>query len=45
MFEAVDKKVLTLKRTKIGKLVLDPELELGTYRELTEGEVELLLPK
>ncbi len=45
MFEAVDKKVLTLKRTKIGKLTLDPELELGTYRELTEAEVDLLLPK
>jgi 16S rRNA pseudouridine516 synthase len=45
MFEAVDKKVLTLKRTKIGNLELDPELELGTYRELTEEEVEILLGK
>ncbi len=45
MFEAVDKKVLTLKRTKIGNLTLDPELELGTYRELTAKEIELLLAK
>ncbi len=45
MFEAVNKKVLTLKRTKIGTLSLDPELELGTYRELTEKEIDLLLGK
>ncbi|MFC0562034.1 pseudouridine synthase [Halalkalibacter alkalisediminis] len=43
MFEAVDKKVLTLKRTKIGDLTLDPELELGTYRELSEDEIDILL--
>ncbi len=45
MFEAVEKKVLTLKRTKIGKLDLDQRLELGTYRELTDDEITLLLTK
>ncbi|MCM3734430.1 rRNA pseudouridine synthase [Bacillus cytotoxicus] len=42
MFEAVGKKVVYLKRTEMGPLVLDEELELGQYRELTEEEVELL---
>ncbi|MCL7747862.1 pseudouridine synthase [Halalkalibacter alkaliphilus] len=45
MFEAVGKKVLSLKRLKIGELELDHNLELGTYRELTESEIELLLTK
>ncbi len=45
MFEAVDKKVITLKRTKVGNLELDSDLELGSYRELSEEEVELLLTK
>ncbi|ARK31777.1 pseudouridine synthase [Halalkalibacter krulwichiae] len=45
MFEAVEKKVLTLKRTKIGKLTLDPELELGTYRELRQEEIDLILSR
>ena len=45
MFEAVGKKVTTLKRLKIGDLELDSELELGTYRELTDEEVEILLGK
>lgn len=42
MFEAVDKEVLTLKRLEMGPLLLDPELEVGTYRELTKEEIELL---
>lgn len=42
MFEAVGKKVIYLKRTEMGPLVLDEELELGQYRELTDEEVELL---
>lgn len=42
MFEAVGKKVVYLKRTEMGPLVLDEELELGQYRELTDEEVELL---
>ena len=42
MFEAVGKKVLLLKRIKRGELVLDKELEVGEYREMTEGEIQLL---
>lgn len=42
MFEAVGKKVIYLKRTEMGPLVLDEELELGQYRELTDEELELL---
>jgi len=42
MFEAVDTEVLYLKRVKMGNLDLDPELELGDYRELTEEEMVLL---
>ncbi|MED1401426.1 pseudouridine synthase [Bacillus mycoides] len=42
MFEAVGKKVVYLKRTEMGPLVLDEELELGQYRELTDEEVEML---
>ncbi|KHF39686.1 pseudouridine synthase [Halalkalibacter okhensis] len=45
MFEAVGKKVLTLKRLKIADLELDPKLELGTYRELTQKEIDLLLSR
>lgn len=43
MFQAVGKKVIYLKRLSIGPLQLDPSLELGEYRELTEEEVEKLL--
>ncbi|UOR11874.1 pseudouridine synthase [Halobacillus amylolyticus] len=43
MFEAVDKQVTYLKRIQIGNLKLDPELELGEYRELTEEELDYLL--
>lgn len=42
MFEAVGKKVIYLKRTEMGPLLLDEELELGQYRELTEEELQLL---
>lgn len=42
MFEAVGKQVLALKRVRMGPLKLDESLEEGTYRELTEAEVELL---
>ncbi|WP_166703390.1 pseudouridine synthase [Bacillus albus] len=42
MFEAVGKKVVYLKRTEMGPLVLDEELELGQYRELSDEEVEML---
>lgn len=43
MFEAVGKKVVYLKRLSMGSLVLDEELELGDYRELTKEELEQLL--
>lgn len=42
MFEAVDKKVLYLKRLRMGSLCLDEKLVLGEYRVLTEGELENL---
>ena len=35
-------KVLYLKRLRIGALSLDESLPLGSYRELTENELELL---
>ena len=42
MFESVGKKVTYLKRLSMGPLSLDPDLQLGEYRELTEQELELL---
>lgn len=42
MFEAVGKRVLTLKRVAMGPLELDEGLAPGAYRELTPYEVELL---
>ncbi|MCI1592151.1 pseudouridine synthase [Heyndrickxia oleronia] len=42
MFEAVDKKVIYLKRIEMGPLQLDESLELGDYRELSNEEVQLL---
>ena len=42
MFEAVDKKVVYLKRISMGSLVLDEDLEPGAYRPLTDAEVEAL---
>lgn len=42
MFEAVGKKVIYLKREEFGGLVLDPELQEGEYRELTDEELALL---
>ncbi len=38
MFEAVDSKVLFLKRLQMGDLRLDSSLEPGAYRELTADE-------
>ncbi len=43
MFQAVDKEVLYLKRLSMGSLKLDPELELGEYRELSQEELEDLI--
>ncbi|MEG0051237.1 MAG: pseudouridine synthase [Terrisporobacter sp.] len=42
MFESVDKKVVYLKRLSMGKLILDENLSLGEYRELTDEEVKLI---
>ncbi|REK77453.1 pseudouridine synthase [Paenibacillus paeoniae] len=42
MFEAVGKKVVTLKRLSMGPLTLDEYLPEGHYRELTEEEVHQL---
>lgn len=39
MLQAVDNRVLTLKRLSFGPLSLDEKLSLGEYRELTEQEV------
>lgn len=38
MFQKVGKKVLYLKRVQIGKLVLDENLKLGEYKELTNDD-------
>ncbi|UJL45112.1 rRNA pseudouridine synthase [Virgibacillus sp. NKC19-16] len=40
MFETVGKKVTYLRRISMGELVLDETLKLGTYRELTENELD-----
>lgn len=42
MFEAIDMKVLFLKRISMGPLELDPSLEAGQYRELSNEEINLL---
>ena len=39
MFKAVNNEVFYLKRVKMGNLLLDENLELGEYRELTEKEL------
>ena len=43
--KAVGKRVVYLKRIAMGALQLDPSLEPGEYRELTEDEVALLSGK
>lgn len=42
MFQAVDKQVISLKRTKMGPLNLDPSLQKGSYRFLSDQEVAQL---
>ena len=42
MFEKVGKKVIYLKRLKMKTLVLDPNLEEGEYRLLTQEELDNL---
>lgn len=43
MMHYCENEVTYLKRVKIGSLLLDEELKLGQYREITEEEKELLL--
>ena len=42
MFEKVENKVLTLCRTNMKNLCLEPDLEPGQVRELTEDELAML---
>lgn len=42
MFQAIDKKVVYLKRERMGTLVLDKTLAPGEYRPLTKKEIENL---
>ena len=42
MMEAIDNKVVYLKRVKMGSLSLDEDLSLGKIRELTDDEIESL---
>lgn len=42
MFEAVGMKVEFLKRISMASLKLDEELKLGSYRPLTDDEIEVL---
>lgn len=44
MFLAVGKRVVFLKRIRMGQLQLDETLRPGQYRELTEAELALLQP-
>ena len=39
MFDAIDKRVIYLKRISIGTLNLDESLNPGEYRELKEEEI------
>lgn len=45
MFHAVDKKVIYLKRLRMGSLKLDNALAPGSYRPLTTEEITCLLDK
>ena len=42
MFQALGKRAVYLKRLAMGELTLDPNLDNGAYRELTEEEVRIL---
>ncbi|WP_282929430.1 pseudouridine synthase [Anaerococcus sp. Marseille-Q7828] len=43
LFSKLGNEVISLKRTAIGDLSLDPHLEEGSYRELTEEELDLFI--
>lgn len=42
MFEAVDMKVLYLKRVQIGPIDLDDNLKVGDHRLMTKDEVDMI---
>lgn len=42
MFESLGKKVIYLKRLRMGDLKLDERLALGEYRELSEDEMQII---
>ena len=42
MFHSVGMEVLYLKRISMGSLILDPALEPGEYRKLTQEELQML---
>ena len=42
MFEAFDLNVIYLKRLSMGSLTLDPKLEEGEWRYLTDEELKRL---
>ena len=42
MLQAVENKVVSLKRVSFGPLTLDEALKPGEYRELTQEEVKSL---
>lgn len=43
MFKAVDNEVVFLKRIRMANILLDKNLKLGEYRELTEDELKGLM--
>ncbi len=43
MFEAAENKILSLERISFGGVALDTSLEMGKWRELTEGERDHLM--
>lgn len=43
LFSNLGNEVISLKRTAIGELSLDPHLQEGSYRELTEEELDLFI--
>jgi len=45
MFQAVGMKVKYLKRLSMGKLILDPGLDIGGYRKLTDEEIDIIKEK
>ncbi len=40
MFQSLGMEVIYLKRVRMGSIELDPNLNVGAYRELTEEEIK-----